>query len=78
MIELTADSWFNIKGRGQVACVVWPEGVSREDVLGVDILIDGKPFEVRGMEMFRPLYTGAPFEEDEMTGRSVGLLVKPK
>lgn len=63
--ELHAEQWLTIPGRGKVAVISTP--CSDPSLLrGQVVLIDGKQYLVRGVEMFRPRKPESPY----------GLLVK--
>lgn len=80
-IELHANDWFNIRGRGQIASVNLreidgcPERIRDESEIpicvGQVVGIDGAEYEVRGVEYTRVLIS-PPFIKPD-----VGLVVRP-
>lgn len=56
MIELHADDWFEITGRGKVAvCQGMPPGMNHPaELLGETVTIDGTQYLVRGTETVAP------------------------
>lgn len=57
-----SDDEFNIMGRGKVITVKLPEGRNPKNVAlkGHRVIIDGKLYLVRGVEMFKDCFTGTP------------------
>jgi hypothetical protein len=65
--EFQAADWFTITGRGRVAAIKGIPGLNPGDLLNTEVLIDGKPYFIRGVETF-----AIP----DPTGRDFGLLVR--
>ncbi len=72
MIELHAEDWFEITGRGKVAvCQGMPPGMSHPaELLGETVRIDGTEYLVRGTEQHGGWWNDKPYD------KPYGLLVK--
>lgn len=72
MIELHADDWFEITGRGKVAvCQGMPPGMNHpSEMLGETVSIDGTQYLVRGTETMGVPWSHKPYS------KPYGLLVK--
>jgi len=70
MFHFTAASWYEIEGRGKVACVInpvcWEKG--HDPFRGQIVIIDDQPYTVLGVESFALPTIGE--------GRPIGLLVR--
>jgi len=72
MIELQAQEWFDITGRGKVAvCQGMPPGMTHPaELLGETVRIDGTEYLVRGTEQLGGYWTSNPYS------KPYGLLVR--
>lgn len=72
VIELHAEEWFEIAGRGKVAvCKGMPPGVNHPaELLGETVTIDGSAYLVRGTEQLGGWFVSGPYS------KPYGLLVK--
>ena len=71
MRQFSAESWFDIKGRGRVATVANDERFAKDSrhLIGEVVSIDGVMYKVRGVE--------ANALAEIRVGSMIGLLVEP-
>ncbi len=79
MIELHADDWYTVTGRGR--CAVFardnqPPGVHPRDLLGQQVTVDGKRYEVKGVDHYAIDCPRPDAADKTVCGHPFGLLLE--